>query len=134
MFIVRPIQIKEEQKMICDVLECEYFENSLAFYSADLKSDNTTIDSYIGICQFYFSGEAEIVSFFACDGRENDEAVIVMLRAAMSFMHRCGVKIVRFKKGAATDFWLKKSGFIFKDGSYSMDLERFYASTCNHGE
>ena len=134
MFVVRPVQLKDEQKYICDNLGAEFYKNALSFYAADLAEDNTTIETYIGICQFYFMGDAEIVGFFAAEGREDDEAVIVMLRAAMSFMHRCGAKTARFANGAASEFWLKKSGFLLKDGIYSIDLEKFYTAKCNHGD
>ena len=134
MFVVRPIQIKEEHKYICNILGTEFFENSLAFYAADLAEDKSTVEAYIGICQFYFKGDAEIVDFFACDGREEDEAVIVMLRAAMSFMHRCGAGTAYFAENSASDFWLKKSGFICRDDKYSIDLNKFYSTKCNHGD
>ncbi len=134
MFVVRPIQNKEEQKMICKMLNVPYYENALAFYAADLKSDNTTIDEYISICQFYLSGEAEIVGFHAADGREEDEAVVVMLRAAMSFMQRCGAGYARFLEGAASEFWMKKSGFPQNNGVYRIDLDLFYSSPCKFSE
>lgn len=134
MFVVRPIQIKSEQCEICKALGVPFFENAIAFYAADLKDDNTTVDSYISICQFYFKGDAEIVSFAAADGREEDEAVIIMLRAAMSFMHRCGVNFAFFAQEAASEHWLKKSGFRYREGFWSIDLDKFYSAPCKYSD
>lgn len=134
MFVVRAAQDKELQKYICAVLKSEYKENALAFYAADLKENMIDIESYISVCQFYLSGDGEIVDLTAADGREEDEAVVVMLRAVMSFMHRCGVKNAYFTDGATNEWWLKKSGFLCRDGRYSMDLELFYTSPCKYSE
>lgn len=132
MFVVRAIQKKNIQKTICEEVGATYYENALAFFAADLKENKTDIDSYISICQFYLNGDGEIISFSAANGRENDEAVIVMLRTVMSFMHRCGVKNAYFAKNSTSEFWLKKSGFISTDGVYSIDLDKFYTSPCCH--
>ena len=134
MFVVRAIQSKDLQMEICKNIGIEYKENALAYFAADLCDNGVDIDSYISICQFYFCGDAEIIDFKAADGRDEDEAVIVMLRAVMSFMHRCGVKTVHFAEGATNDLWLKKSGFICVNGVYSMDLEKFYTSPCRYSE
>ena len=134
MFVVRPIQDKELQKNICTELGAPYYENALAFFAADLEEDGSTIKCYISICQFYFNGNAEIINLTAADGRDDDEAVIVMLRAAMSFMHRCGVKETYFAKDSTSDHWLRKSGFSKIGDVYKIDLEKFYTSPCKYSE
>jgi len=134
MFVVKAAQDKDLQRYICSVLKTEYKENALSFYAADLKDNLVDIESYISICQFYLSGDGEIIDLTAAEGREKDEAVIVMLRAVMSFMHRCGVKNALFANGSTNEWWLKKSGFLCCDGRYSMDLEKFYTSPCKHSE
>ena len=132
MFIVRAIQDKDLQRSLCESLGTEYCEYALAYFAADLASDLETIDDYIGICQFIMQGDGEIVSFVSYEDRYDDEAMIVMLRAVMSFLHRCGVKYCYFEEAAAPEELAKKSGFIYKDGRYEMDLERFYSSKCCH--
>lgn len=134
MFVVRSIQDKLLQENICNKLNTVYKENSLAFFAADLKDNGTDIDEYISICQFYLNKNGEIIDLTAADGRENDEAVIVMLRTVMSFMYRCGVKSVFFSEGATNEWWLKKSGFTINNDVYMMDLERFYTSPCKYSE
>lgn len=134
MFVVRAIQDKALQEEICNILKTDYKENSLAFFAADLKDDGTNIDKYISICQFYLNKMGEIVNFTAADGRNEDEAVIVMLRTVMSFMYRCGVKVAAFSDGSVNDWWLAKSGFIEQNGTYMMDLEKFYTSPCKYSE
>ena len=134
MFVVRPIQDKIVQKAICDVLGAVYYENALAFYAADLKENGVDIDKYISICQFFMDKNGEIASLYAADGREEDEAVIVMLRAVMSFMNRCGISYAFFSKNAASEHWLKKSGFCNNNGKYEIDLDKFYNSPCKYSE
>ena len=134
MFVVRPIQDKETQIRVCSELNAEFYDNSLAFFAADLKEDGLNIDCFIGICQFYMGKKGEIIDFTIAEGRENDEAVIVMLRAVMSFMNRCGVSSAFFAENAATEYWLKKSGFVNKNGTYEIDLDLFYTSPCKYSD
>ena len=132
MFVVRAIRDKELQRSLCDSMGVEYCENALAYFAADLAEDLETIDEYISICQFIMQGDGEIVSFTSYEDRYEDEAVIVMLRAVMSFLHRCGVKHCYFEDAAAPIELAAKSGFIYKNGRYEMDLEAFYSSKCCH--
>ncbi len=134
MFVVRAIQNKHLQREICHELNAHFFENALAYCAVDLQEDGASVDSYISICQFYMKGDAEIVDLTAADGREEDEAVIVMLRAVMSFMNRCGVKNACFGSNATDEFWLKKSGFVCTDGVYRIDLDKFYSAPCKHSK
>ena len=132
MFVVRAIQDKKLQNDISKELGSDFYENALAFYAADLKEDKSTIDSYISICQFYLNGDGEIICLQVADGREDDEAVIVMLRTVMNFMYRCGVKKAHFTENSTDDYWLKKSGFSNNKGVYEIDLVEFYSAHCCH--
>ncbi len=132
MFIVRAIQDKELQRSLCESLGADYCENALAYFAADLCEDCESIAEYIGICQFIMQGDGEIVSFSSYEDRYEDEAMIVMLRAVMSFMHRCGVKYCFLNENAAPRELAQKSGFIYSSGTYGMDLEKFYSSKCCH--
>ena len=134
MFVVRAIQDKKLQEKICSILKTEYRPNALAYFAADLKDDGTEIDKFISICQFYLSRDGEIVDLTAADGRDNDEAVIVMLRAVMSFMYRCGIKRATFSSDATSEWWLNKSGFSNHNNSYEIDLEKFYTSPCKYSK
>lgn len=132
MFIVRAIQDKDLQRSLCESLGAEYFEYALAYFAADLKDDLETIDEYIGICQFIMQGDGEIVTYTSYKDRYDDEAVIVMLRTVMSFLHRYGVRFCYFEEKAAPAELAEKSGFVYKNGRYEMDLEKFYSSKCCH--
>ncbi len=132
MYVVKAIQDKALQKGICESLNVEYNEYALAYMAADLKEDGETIDEYIGICQFILQGDAEIITFNSFPDRYDDEAVIVLLRAVMSFMHRCGAKMCYFEEGAAPEALIQRSGFISDRGKYLKDLEKFYSSKCCH--
>lgn len=132
MYIVKAIQSKDVQKELCNLMNVEYNEYALAYMAADLMPDGESIESYIGICQFIMQGDAEILTLTCFPDRYEDEAVIVMLRAVMHFMYRCGVKICYFNKGACPEAIADKSGFIYKNGRYEMDIEKFYSSKCCH--
>ncbi len=132
MFVVKPVQDKALQESLAQLTGCEYHPYSLAFMAADLLDDNVTVDKYIGLCQFVIQGDSEILSFSCMEDRYDDEAVIVMLRAVMSFLEKCGVKNCWFLKESVDDRLAKKSGFELKEDRYIIDLEKFYASKCCH--
>ena len=59
------------------------------------------------------------------------EAMIIMLRAAMSFMYRCGIQLVYLSADTDEEI-LKKSGFLKNnDGQYYIDVQKFYGSSCH---
>ena len=132
MFVVRPLQDKTLQESLANLTGAEYHPYSLAYMAADLKEDNESIDEYIGLCQFVMQGEAEILSLSCTEDRYEDEAVIVMLRAVMSFLEKCGVKYCWFSMESVDERLAAKSGFELKDDRYIIDLEAFYAGKCCH--
>lgn len=125
MLTVFPIQTKEEQKALCDVCGIDFIENAFA-YKAD---DN----GFIGICQFTFEnncGYIKNLSYAPCV--EDNEAMIIMLRAAMSFMLKCGIVNSYIEENATTDLLLRVSGYKKnEDGKYFLDLDKFYNTPCS---
>ena len=132
MFAVKPLQDKNLQKELCTLLNTEYIPDSLAYFAADLTEDGTAILGIIGILQFKMTESAgEILTLVPADGKEDDEAMIIMERAAMSFMWRSGMKKMTMKENAGHEVVLAKSGLPKKNGEYYVDLDVFFDSPCH---
>lgn len=132
MFAVRPLQDKDIQKELCALLDTEYIPDSLAYFAADLDQKTFSVLGVIGVLQFRMSNEeAEILTLIPAPGKENDEAMIIMERTAMSFMHRNGIKKMTMKETAGPEQVLSRSGLPKKDGVYFVDLDVFFVSPCH---
>ncbi len=132
MFAVKPLQDKNVQKELCALLNTEYISDSLAYFAADLNDDGSAILGIIGILQFKMKEETgEILTLVPAAGKEDDEAMIIMERAAMSFMWRSGIKKLTIKETAGPTTVLSRSGLPKKDGEYFVDLDLFFESPCH---
>lgn len=125
MLTVFPIQSKETQKELCEICNVKYNIASFAYRADD--------EVFIGICQFRFEkGVGYIENLCYAPNINDSEAMIIMLRATMSFMHRCGIGSSIIEDGATTDELLKLSGYRKNDeGQYFLDLNKFYGSSCS---
>ena len=126
MLTVLPIQSKEEQKHLCSVCDIEFLEIAFAYRADD--------GDFIGVCQFTFENDCGYIKNLSyAPNVEDNEAMIIMLRATMSFMYRCGLKNSYMEKDASTNTLLKISGYkLNKEGKYFLDLEKFYNTPCSH--
>lgn len=132
MFAVKPLEDKNVQRELCALLNTEYMPDSLAYFAADLNDDGSAILGIIGILQFKMSEESgEILTLIPAIGKEDDEAMIIMERAAMSFMWRSGIKKMTMKETAGPDVVLSRSGLQKKNGEYFVDLDVFFESPCH---
>jgi len=132
MFAVKPLHDKSVQKELCALLNTEYIPDSLGYFAADLTEDGSAILGIIGVLQFRMRDEeAEILTLVPAKGKEDDEAMIIMERAAMSFMWRSGMKRMTMKESAGPDTVLSRSGLPKKDGTYYVDLDLFFDSPCH---
>ncbi len=132
MFAVKPLPDKALQKEICETLGCEYNDSTMAYFAAELSEDRSKITDIIGICQFTLGKDSEIVTLCPASGREDDEAMIVMQRAVMSFMHRFGAKTVTMKNSAGPEKLLKACKLSKRDDGFYADLDEFYKSPCHY--
>lgn len=124
MLTVLPIQSKETQKELCEKCDVTYNESSFAYRADD--------GDFIGICQFSFKNDNGYIENLVYAPNVSDwEAMIIMLRAAMSFMYRCGLKVIYLNNNTDEEL-IKKSGFL-KDsnGQYYIDVQKFYGSHCH---
>jgi len=126
MLTVLPIQSKDEQKELCKVCGVEFVENAFAYRADD--------GDFIGICQFTFENNAGyIINLSYAPSVEDNEAMIIMLRAAMSFMNRCGLVDSYIYENATTPTLLRVSGYkLNDDGKYYLNLDKFYNTPCSH--
>lgn len=120
MLTVLPIQSKDEQKELCALCNVEYNVDAFCYKAAD--------GEFIGICQFYFEKDTGYIQNLAyADGMDDSEAMIIMLRATMSFMHRCGLSTSVLCKDCMPENLRTMSGYIKnEDGIYTVDLKKFY--------
>lgn len=132
MFAVKPLENRSIQEELCKTLSTKYIENSLAYFAADLSEDGSSILGIIGILQFRINGNfGEILTLIPAPGKENDEAMIIMLRACMSFMWRSGIKRMTMNESAGPDSVLSRSGLPKKEDTYFVDLDKFFHSPCH---
>lgn len=124
MLTVLPIQSKETQKELCEKCGVKYNENAFAYRADD--------GDFIGICQFYFENNNGYIENLTYAPEISDwEAMIIMLRATMSFMYRCGLHYSYLNAETDSGELLKKSGFVINDdGKYYIDLKKFYGGSC----
>ena len=126
MLTVLPIQTKDEQKELCELCGADFLENAFAYRADD--------NGFIGICQFTFENNAGYIKNLSyAPNVVDNEAMIIMLRAAMSFMFRCGLVDSYMENDATTDVLLRVSGYKKnEDGKYYVDLDKFYNTPCCH--
>jgi hypothetical protein len=125
MLTVLPIQSKDTQRELCEICGVTYNENAFAYRADD--------GDFIGICQFYFKDNKGYIDGLTYAPNVSDwEAMIIMLRTAMNFMFRCGIKKSIFEANASTEELLKKSGYRHdENGIYSIDIDKFYNTPCH---
>lgn len=132
MFIVKPIADRALQKQICDSLSAAYRPDTLAYFAANLAEDKETVTDLIGVCQFTVGDVGKIVTLVSAPAAAEDEAMIVLCRAVMAFMHRAGIRTAQLLPDAGPEALLTKMGFPKKDGIYTIDLEAFYKAPCKY--
>ena len=120
MLTVLPIQSKDEQKELCQICKVDYDADAFAYRADD--------GAFIGICQFYFkNGTGYIKNLAYAPNMDDSEAMIIMLRATMSFMHRCGLEKSQLCENAVPESLLAMSGYIKNENDiYTVDLNKFY--------
>ena len=125
MLTVLPIQSKDEQKELCEKCNVEFIENAFAYRADD--------NGFIGICQFTFANNVGYIKHLMCPkGVTDNEAMIIMLRAAMNFMYRCGLEDSYIDKNGVNETLLKASGYkLNENGLYYLNLFKFYNTSCN---
>lgn len=130
MLIIKPIQDKTLQEKFCALCNIPYRADMLAYFAADGDDETLEPIRLLGICQFSAGGT--ISDLAPVPGVDDEEALQIMAKATMSFIYRCGCKLVSLSPNACADTLAWKLGFQ-KDtgGTFSADLEKIYASSCH---
>lgn len=128
MLTVLPIQDKNTQKELCELCNINYNNTSFAYRADD--------GAFLGVCQFRFENDCGVIEGLKTAPQiSDDEAMIIMLRTAMNFMHRCGLKKSRFIASDIAPSLIEPSKYsLSDDGSYWVDLDEFYISPCHYNK
>lgn len=119
MFKVKAIENKEEQKRLCDACGTEYAEKAFAYAAYDIKSADDECGEVIGVCQFTISGTPAMLCLSPANGRESDEAMLILGFAVLEFLRRC-----RFEAVVATipESYATRLGFRKTEDGLTLDL------------
>lgn len=136
MLAIKPIQEKDFQQEWITRCGGKYDLASFAYIANECSEDGETILYPIGGCQFAIRGETGEISLLRClDGVEDDEALIIMMRAATNFLFRCGIRMVALLPDAAEESLIRKLGFTKNEkGEFWVDLLTYYATPCHERE
>ena len=136
MLIIRRITDKSFQEELCVLCGAEYDPHSFAYLAAEgrAEKEGVVIDSYIGILQFTMdSGGGYINTLKTVEGVSDDEALIIMTRAAMQYMNSIELPYVYIDEDAAPAYLINRMSFRQDDhGEYCIDLDKFYAAPCEY--
>ena len=136
MLVIRRILDKAFQKELCGMCEVEYNDRYYAYMAANghPSDEGVVIDSYIGILQFTMDmGGGYINSLSTVKGLSDDEALIIMTRAAMEYMSEIELPYVYIDEDAADTYLIDKMLFRRDEhGEYAIDLDKFYDSPCEY--
>ena len=136
MFEVQPIRSPELQAEVAEKLGGKYIDGTFAFYAAEMEDDFTNVKYPIALLQFTLSPEKAVIkSLDIREGSEDDEAVTVLVRAAMSWVNKADVPFIEFDDGATDDEYIRSVSFRRNEnGRWSVDLGKFYKSPCAYGK
>ncbi len=118
MFKVKAIEIKEEQKALCEICGTEYISADFAYGAFDIESADDS-GEVIGICQFTFTDGCHIHCLAPANGKESDEAMLILGFAVLEFLRRCSFTKV---DAVIPKEYALRLGFKDSDGTYTLDL------------
>ena len=131
MLIIKPIQDKALQEKFCALCNIPYRADTLAYFAADGDDETHEPVRLLGICQFSAGGTLNDLA--PVPGVDDEEALQIMAKASMSFIYRCGCKLLRLVPDACPEALALKLGFRKNDdGTLTADLEKMYGSCHCH--
>lgn len=136
MLIVRPIQNKELQKNLCEKAGIGFEAEAMAYLAAESDDLGVTLREFLGVLQFDLDAKgARLYPTAQMPGVQDEEAMIIMGRAAMSFMHRSGANSLRADASVCDEKLLSAFGLLPDGkGGYEVDLELFFKSPCSYNK
>ena len=135
MFQVQPVRSPDLQAQLAGLLHCPCHEGCYAFFAGELSDDAREITALIALCQFSFAPEKAVIRSLAwTPGSDDDEALIILVRAVMSWLWRADIPAVEFADTTVPEEFVKKLGFRPTDGLPTIDLDRFFRSPCAYNQ
>lgn len=119
MFKIRAIEVKSEQERLCRICHTEYIEADFAYAAYEIASPDDVGGEPIGICQFSFIGECVIHSLSPADGRDEDEAMLILGFAVLEFLRRCGFSDT---EAQIPEAYARRLGFTKSGDTYTLKL------------
>ena len=128
MFKITPVNDIEEAKSLCERLALPYFEGAFYYKMFDMETDEI-----MGISVFeLYSTHGELLALKEADGKDDFEAMFILIRQTMNFINLCGQKICIAKANYTPERMLLCSGFQEKeDNSYQAVLEGMFDGHCH---
>jgi len=129
MLEILPIQNKNEQRNLCELLGVEYAQDMLA-YSARYDG------RLCGVCQFKMTSRGGSLFSLTCSKQLPDEitefqVLFTLGRAALNFIDLCGIHKAYYDGDVKDDILLRQIGFsVNEEGEYFINLEGFFTSPC----
>ncbi|GHV13969.1 hypothetical protein FACS1894219_09470 [Clostridia bacterium] len=122
MLIIKPVQSKEEQRVISDQCGIEYDEECLVY--AAKENDILLCSAQFRIIE----DRAVIYRISAPDSVNDTEALILLGKATLNFIDKCGIESVILKEPDKKIARLL--GFKEADGVYKLNLAGYFESPC----
>ncbi len=119
MFKVKAVENKAEQRLLSEKCNTEFIEKDFAYAAYDVASPNDETGEIIGVCQFTFSGGCHIHCLAPAEGKDADEAILILGFAVLEFLRRC--KFTEITADIPREYALRL-GFKNTDGAYILDL------------
>ena len=127
MFKITPVQTKEEQRQIADLLGVLYFESDFAYKMFDLESGEL-----LGFSQFEIAADHGVLHTLAEPaGRSDFEAMFILGRQTMNFVDLCGVHRMVAENPEVSQRLLLAIGFQKTDDGYSVDMNGMFDGHCS---
>ena len=134
MLIIKKVLDLDLKNELCERCEVPNYENSMAYLAIESETVEALEYTELALLQFSLKGSiAYINQITTFPGIVDNEALIIMSRAAMEFMHRrMGINTLKYEDNPYTmEILIKTLGFRRdNDGVYSIDLAKFFEEPC----
>ena len=128
MLHIIPVQSKSEQRTLAESFgEC-FDERAFAYLAVE---EDETLQTPLGFMQFTLGDEcAEVLCLRETHGVDDTEAMLILARAAFSFIHRVGIAAVIANKNALDPRLAAALSLEDTGGTWRLDLDRYFALPC----
>ncbi len=131
MFKITPVSEIAEAKSISETLSLPYFEGAFYYKMFDMDSGDLMGVSVFELYRDY----GELLALKEVDGKNDFEAMFILIRQTMNFINLCGLKKCVAKTTYAPEKMLVCAGFG-KDGDemFVANLEGMFDGHCHSHE